>query len=117
MANEGAELYIDDYEGNNLSNIIIAIIGFLFPLLVIVLTIIYTFRNGYGYINNKKINKKEVLPFRDIPCNKDMYYANTLISLNSTLFAPYKETNILGAIMLKWVREDKIKAFMCFHYI
>ena len=109
MANEGAELYIDDYEGNNLSNIIIAIIGFLFPLLVIVLTIIYTFRNGYGYINNKKINKKEVLPFRDIPCNKDMYYANTLISLNSTLFAPYKETNILGAIILKWVDEDKIR--------
>ena len=109
MANEGAELYTDDYEENSLSNIIIAIIGFLFPTLVIVLTIIYAFRNGYGYINNKKINKKEVLPFRDIPCNKNMYYANTLISLNNTLFAPYKETNILGAIILKWVDEDKIR--------
>mgnify|MGYP004523128855 FL=1 len=109
MANEGAELYTDDYEGNSLSNIIIAIIVFLFPTLVIVLTIIYAFRNGYGYIKNKKINKKEVLLFRDIPCNKNMYYANTLISLNNTLFAPYKETNILGAIILKWVDEDKIR--------
>lgn len=109
MANEGAELYKSNDNGNSIINIISALIGFIFPCLVIYLAILFSIRNGYGYINNKKINKKEVLPFRDIPCNKDMYYANTLISLNSTLFAPYKETNILGAIILKWVDEDKIR--------
>ena len=61
--------------------------------------------NGYGYINNKKIDKKEVPMFRDIPCNKDIYYANTLIKLNNF---GYKESNILGAIILKWVRNNKI---------
>ena len=43
--------------------------------------------------------------FRDIPCNKDIYYVNTLIKLNNF---GYKESNILGAIILKWVRTDKI---------
>ena len=59
----------------------------------------------YGYINNKKINKKNVLMFRDIPCNKDIYYANTLIKLNNF---DYNKTNIFGAIILKWVKYNKI---------
>jgi len=46
--------------------------------------------------------------FRDIPCNKDIYYANTLIRLNDfNVFQ--KDSNILGAIILKWVKNDKIK--------
>ena len=43
--------------------------------------------------------------FRDIPCNKDIYYANALVMLNNF---NYKETNIFGAIILKWVRQKKI---------
>lgn len=60
----------------------------------------------YGYIGNKKITKDNTPMFRDIPCNKDIYYANALINLNKF---DYKETNIMGAIILKWVRQDKIK--------
>ena len=62
--------------------------------------------SGYGYKDNKKINYKEVPMFRDIPCNKDIYYANTLMSING--FNNYKETNIFGAILLKWLRNGKI---------
>lgn len=60
----------------------------------------------YGYKDNKQITKKDTPLFRDIPCKKDIYYANALINLNNF---GYKEANILGAIILKWVREDKIK--------
>lgn len=63
---------------------------------------------GYGYKNNKKILKNDTPFFRDIPCNKDIYYANTLAKLNSKIFNNYKETNIFGAIILKWLKEDKI---------
>ena len=45
--------------------------------------------------------------FREIPCNKDIYYANTLININH--FGGYETTNIFGAIILKWVKNDKIK--------
>ena len=60
-------------------------------------------KNGYGYINNKTISKKDTPFFREIPCNKDIYYANTLTNLNKNLYSAYKETNIFGAIILKWV--------------
>ena len=64
------------------------------------------FEARYGYKDNKKIIQKEVPFFRDIPCHKDIYYANALISLNNF---GYKEANILGAIILKWVKENKVK--------
>lgn len=61
--------------------------------------------SGYGYLGNKKIDKKNVSMYRDIPCNKDIYYANILVKLNNF---GYSKSNILGAIILKWVKEDKI---------
>ena len=65
-----------------------------------------THTTKYGYKDNKKITKENTPTFREIPCNKDIYYANTLIKLNEF---GYKDTNILGAIILKWVKEDKIR--------
>ena len=76
----------------------------LFPAIAIISAIVSS-KNGYGYKNNKTINKKDVPNFRDIPCNKDIYYANALMFLNSF---EYKETNILGAIILKWVKQEKV---------
>ena len=69
-------------------------------------TIKYAYNNQYGYKNNKTIDKKNVPFFRDIPCDKDIYYANALVCLNNF---DYKEANILGAIILKWIREEKVK--------
>lgn len=99
----------DDGDNISIEFIIDFVIYFLLPAILIITGIASTSGNKYGYINNKKIDKKETPFFRDIPCNKDIYYANTLTKLNLELFGKYKETNILGAIMLKWVREDKIK--------
>ena len=62
--------------------------------------------SSYGYKDNKEIKPKETPFFRDIPCNKDIYYANALVYLNNF---NYKEANILGAIILKWVKQEKVK--------
>ncbi len=62
-------------------------------------------KNGYGYINNKKIKEKETPAFRDIPCKKDLFYANFLMKLNNFGYSP---TSIIGAIILKWVKENKV---------
>lgn len=68
----------------------------------------FMYRNSkYGFKDNKVIKQEDVPMYRDIPCNKDIYYANALVKLNS--FKKYKETNILGSIILKWVKHDKIK--------
>ena len=108
VAEEGSFDY--DY-GNNSSifEFMFAILNFaltfMFPLAIIIFSINKAKTVGYGYINNKTINKNNTPMFREIPCNKDIYYANTLIKLNNF---NYKESNILGAIILKWVKEKKI---------
>ena len=108
VAEEGTFEYDYDYGYTNKTtffDILMILISFLLPFLVIIIAIIVSLSSGYGYKNNKKIDKKNVPMFRDIPCNKDIYYANALIKLNSF---EYKESNIFGAIILKWVREGKI---------
>ena len=111
MANDGAKTYTESKPTilEKILNFIPIIISFGIPFLIVVFTIRYSIINGYGYKNNKVIDKKNTPLFRDIPCNKDIYYANTLIKLNNTIFNNYKETNIFGAIILKWVKENKIR--------
>ena len=106
--------YGDSSNNNNVDNhfsfidIILGIINFIFsilPFLLVLVLFAYSKKEGYGYRNNKKIYRSEVPMFRDIPCNKDMYYANALIRLNKFCSA---KGNILGAIILKWVKNNKI---------
>lgn len=106
IANEGSKKY-KNY--SSVIDTIIFIISITLPFSIVVAAAIASKINSYGYINNKKINKKNTPFFREIPCNKDIYYANTLTNLNKNLFSTYKETNIFGAIILKWIKENKIK--------
>ena len=110
LAQEGTFEY--DYDDDTTTNnkfgflgYIFSILTYLIPFSIIGAVIKTAINSGYGYKNNKEINKKEVPMFRDIPCNKDIFYANALVMLNNF---GYKETNIFGAIILKWIKQDKI---------
>lgn len=101
-----------DYDTNNgdtdyfsFFDTLFSLLQAVFIFLILGFSIKTALNKGYGYINNKVIDKKNVPMFRDIPCNKDIYYANVLIKLNNF---GYKEGNILGAIILKWVRDNKV---------
>lgn len=96
-----------NYKINNFFDTFIEFIPFLVILFPIIFGIKASLQKKYGYKDNKKIDKNNTNMFRDIPCNKDIYYAQTLIELND--FSFHKDTNIFGAIILKWVKEDKIK--------
>ena len=101
-AEEGTFDY--DYEDNDESFIaVISSIVYSLVMWVLVVVGITSAVNSskYGYIDNKTITKKNTPFFRDIPCNKDIYYASALANINK--FS--KETNILGAIFLKWIKE------------
>ena len=110
MANEGAVTYTESKQTllSKIFDFITTFIGFIVPIATIIIIIKSAIKNGYGYKNNKTIDKKNTQLFRDIPCNKDIYYANTLVKLNKNIFNNYKETNIFGSIILKWVKENKI---------
>ena len=62
-------------------------------------------KETYGYLDNKLIDDDNVHFFRDIPCDGNIYYAYVLIKLNNFDFG---NVNILGAIILKWIKEKKI---------
>ena len=107
-AAEDGTFEYDYSEGDSYSGFIDLIIIVLFYIFVPLIIIFIAGFSGdkYGYKDNKKIDKKNISPFRDIPCNKDIYYANALINLNDF---DYKSTNIFGAIILKWIKEGKIR--------
>lgn len=81
-------------------------------MLFIVLFIVFLKRisnldHTYGYIDNKKITKDNTLIFRDIPFNGNVLYASALISMNNNIMS-YNMVNVLGAIVLKWIRDNKV---------
>ena len=99
-----------DYDySNTLSNVfnfIFGIINVLLCFLPFIIVYLIARSTLYGYKDNKKITKKNTPLFRDIPCNKDIYYANALASLNNWTKS---SASILGAILLKWIKEDKVR--------
>lgn len=89
--------------------VFLIIMAIIFPLGTFfrahVIAIKRAYNNGYGYYDNKIINIKNVPIFRGIPCNNDIYYAYVLIKLNKF---KCKNSNIWGAVILKWIKEEKI---------
>ncbi len=115
MAEEGTYSYdYNDYNDyDNSDDEVFGVVGSIFailfnlgiPVFIIAVTAKAMSANSYGFKDNKVIDKKNAPFFRDIPCNKNIYYANALINLNNF---GYRESNILGAIILKWVKDNKI---------
>ena len=102
MAKNDSKAYKQKNTSNIINTMITLIFGafpFLLVLLIFIIAIVTNNNNKYGYIGNKTIDKKNTPLFREIPCNKDIYYANTLAKLNGTTFSGYKDTNIFGAII------------------
>ena len=107
MAEEGATNYSD-----NSSDAMFYIISIFFPLVFIIIITISIAASGAS--NSNKIsfgsagNKvpKDVPLYRDIPCKGDVFRAY-FIAYNYNLMK--KKTDLLGAILLKWLKENKVK--------
>lgn len=109
MAEEGTTHYSKD------SSVSIKNIMSVFPIFFFMIAIFATIV-GLGKVHTKTINlyfgstgnnvPKDVPLFRDIPCNGDIFRAY-FIAHNYNLMK--KKTDFLGAILLKWLKENKIK--------
>ena len=109
MAQDGSTTY-SDTKTSLLSKIFVFIRAILLPVLgfavlvfVIVCTSAKNVRYRYGTRGNRV--RKDVPNFRDIPCNKDIYRAYW-VGLKYNIF--FKKENILGAILLKWLRNGNV---------
>ncbi|MBR1417224.1 MAG: DUF2207 domain-containing protein [Bacilli bacterium] len=62
-------------------------------------------KNGTNKIKNKVYPKKDVLPFRDLPF-KDNFSRAYFISSEYSLYN--KKEDYLGAVILKWIKNDNV---------
>ena len=110
MANDGATSYSDEKMS------FIDVIFDLFPVIIFIIVAVFASfkKSKITVTGNKKIKflkgtKKlpnEVNYFRDIPCNKDIYFAYWI---SKTYKLNKSDTDLLGAILLKWINEGKIE--------
>ena len=108
MAEEGAT----SYEETSSSSFF----DFLIPFIIIFTTFsgVIIGKSSMSMTGSKKIKfgktskkiPKEVNYFRDIPCNKDLYKAYWI---SKTYKINKKDTDLLGAVLLKWLKEGKIE--------
>lgn len=107
MAEEGSTSYEEDSS---------SFFEFLMPFIIMIVAIFGTSIGSYNknMVGNKKIKHaktikklpKEVNYYRDIPCNKDLYRAYWI---SKTYKLNKRDTDLLGAVLLKWIKEGKIE--------
>lgn len=115
MAEEGATKYKDN-ESSSFLDIIIVILNVLYQVAfwgIFISIFVKASKNAKNRVGNKvldfgkngRILPKDVPNFRDIPFNKNIFRAFWIAEsykLNK------KKTDFLGAILLKWLKENKI---------
>lgn len=115
MAEVGATHYVDESVKQTFIEKIIAAFSLLFSWIVTIGIIIFavvktsntsggSYKLDFGK-DGKKL-PKNVNMFRDIPCNKDIFRAYWVAN-NYGLMK--KQTDFLGAILLKWLKEKHIE--------
>ena len=102
-ADEGTFEY--DYDSSDKIYFFFTILMFLIYIIPFLSIFKHVKNTKFGYIDNKEINKNNTNFYRDIPCGKDIYYANALARLNSW---SNSDTNIFGTIFLKWIKNGTV---------
>ena len=112
MAQDNSTTYTSE---NGDSAYILDVIGEFLPyIIILILIVICIFVPKYRITGSKRVKlrkedkklPKDVNYIRNIPCNKDIYRAywiSKIYRLNR------KDTDLLGAVLLKWLNENKIE--------
>lgn len=116
MAEKGSTKYNNEKFSDELTEIFGGVLSFIFMFIpfFVIFTIVVMLVTIY--IQNIKLNLKVSLDdkysmrnaeyFRDIPCKKDIFRAYYIAYEYDLL---EKNTDLLGAIILKWIKEKKVR--------
>lgn len=110
MAEEGSTKYNEnESETNVFLKLFIIFINFIFNFWYIILIVIISIlnknkNNGIGYGKEKHRLPKEKEYYREIPCNGDIFRA---YYIGYTYGIIKNKTDLLGAIILKWIKEGR----------
>ncbi len=113
MANEGATKYNGSSNSTTKSSfssvigiIITILINLFIPIIMVLAISSSVVPSRFNFGTEGKNIPKDVPYFRDIPCNKDLFRAYYISYQYGIL---KNKTDILGAIILKWLKDSKIK--------
>ena len=112
MAQKGADPY-NVKKPSAIGNVIKGILGFLFTffpfILVMLLTVFFSKKpDKYDFEASGGKNLKDVLPFRDIPCEKDLFMAYFVAYHYNIGKSSNLKSNLLGALILKWILNGNV---------
>lgn len=105
IAEEGA---IHQEDETSISEVILIMICMCFPFLIIIIVVIAITASQTKYdlgLNGKNI-PKNIPYYRDIPCQSNLFKSYYIAYQYSII---KNKTDILGAIILKWLKDDLIK--------
>ncbi|MBQ6477312.1 MAG: DUF2207 domain-containing protein [Bacilli bacterium] len=115
MAQEGSDPY--NYEGNktksSIGDTIAGILGFLFTFIPFIfvglLAVLFGSKpDKYDFESSGGKSLKDVLPFRDIPCEKDLFMAYFVAYHYNIGKSSNLKSNLLGALILKWILNGNV---------
>jgi len=107
MAEEGAEIYTESsYDDDGVMAIITMFVTMIFFGIIGLLAGISSSETKFEYGTAGKKIPKDVPYFRDIPCQKDIFKAYYIGHRYNII---EKKTDILGAIILKWLKDGVIR--------
>lgn len=112
MAEDGAVHYTDE-DNNEFDNaieifgiIITVIFSIGLPLAIGIAVAVSANNNNYKFGSRGKRIPKDVPPFRDIPCNKNVFRAYFVANTYRLI---RKKEDFLGVLLLKWLKEGNVK--------
>lgn len=104
MAEKGTTKFVSSND-SFFTKAILVFFGFAL-VYIFFLIIIHTVSSCFSYGKEGKKIPKDIPYFRDLPCKKDIYRAY-YIGIKYGIIK--KETNLLGAVILKWLKDGIIK--------
>ena len=105
MAEEGAKHYNDSVNSNKFVPILILLTLFIFTFWVSYISKDNESHLKFENKSNKLPKKKDIPYYRDIPCNKDLFL---LFFIGYQFNIVKKKTDLLGSVLLKWVRNKQV---------
>ena len=112
LAEEGSIKYNDKSESifSKILNIILQVLEVLFAIVIIFILPIFALYDSSvksRVIKSFKLRRTdEINYYRDIPCKKDLFKA---YAIGYSYGLVKKKTDLLGAVILKWVKEKKVR--------
>ncbi|MBO4815808.1 MAG: DUF2207 domain-containing protein [Clostridia bacterium] len=109
MAEDGATHYVSNKTTNflfTIISIIMFLICFICPILLVIYGVSKASNGNYDFGTTGNKVPKDVPMFRDIPCMGNIFRAYFIAQKYNLM---KKKTDFLGALLLKWLKENKIR--------